>query len=147
MIPKTYLRFFVLIHACGVDCSTPLFPFFESVPAWLEEQEFHVEDSKQIINGYLELFQPDILVEAEEGLANEFGFNEERVIQLTDILELTNQMYGVRYGLGVDALYSELYQEVFQFELRHKRDIVHVETEDSAFAGFVAAVFGSFPDS
>ena len=123
----------------------PIIPFFESVPSWLEEGGFRVKDPDQIINGYLELFQPDILVEAEEGLADEFGFNEERVIQLTNILDLTNQMYGVRYGLGVDALYSELYREVFQFELRHKRDIVHVEAKESVFSGFVAAVFGSFP--
>ena len=47
----------------------PIIPFFESVPSWGEREDFRFETPKQIIDGYLDFFEPDFLVEAEEGLA------------------------------------------------------------------------------
>ena len=123
----------------------PIIPFFQRVPSWWERHGFRFENAKQIINGYLDFFEPDFLVEAEEGLAEEFGFDLERVLQLTDILEPQGERSWDKYGLSVHDLYSELYQEEFRFEPRHQRNMVHVEPKERVFAGFVAANFGSFP--
>ena len=123
----------------------PIIPFFKRVPSWWERYGFRFENAQQIINGYLDFFEPDFLVEAEEGLAEGFGFDSERVLQLTDILEKSGEERWSKFGLSVHDLYSELYQEEFRFELRHQRNMVHVEPEKRAFAGFVAANFGSFP--
>ena len=123
----------------------PIIPFFRRVPSWWERRGFRFENTKQIINGYLDFFEPDFLVEAEEGLAEDFGFNPERVLQLTNVLERQGERDWDKYGLSVYDLYSGLYQEEFRFELRHKFDIVHVEAKESVFAGLVAANFGSFP--
>ena len=123
----------------------PIIPFFKRVPPWWERYSFRFENPKQIINGYLDFFEPDFLVEAEEGLADGFGFDSERVLQLADILEKSGEERWDKFGLSVHDLYSELYQEEFRFELRHQRNMVHVEPKEGAFAGFVAANFGSFP--
>ena len=123
----------------------PIIPLCESVPSWLESEGFHFENPKQIINGYLDFFEPDFLVEAEEGLADGFGFGPRRVLQLTDILERQEEESWDKYGLSVQNLYLGLYQEEFRFELRHQRNIVHVEAKESIFAGFTAANFGGFP--
>ena len=123
----------------------PIIPFFKRVPSWWERHGFRFENAKQIINGYLDFFEPDFLVEAEEGLADGFGYNSERVLQLSDILEKSRQDGWNKFGLSVHDLYSELYREEFRFELRHQRNMVHVEPKERAFASFVAANFGSFP--
>ena len=123
----------------------PIIPFFKRVPSWWERHGFRFENARQIINGYLDFFEPDFLVEAEEGLADGFGFDSESVLQLTDILEKSGEERWGKFGLSVHDLYSELYQEEFRFELRHQRNMVHVEPKEGAFAGFVAANFGSFP--
>ena len=123
----------------------PIIPFFKRVPPWWEKEGYRFENAKQIINGYLDFFEPDFLVEAEEGLADGFGFDPERVLQLTNILERLGEGDWGRYGLSVHNLYSELYKEEFRFESRHKRNIVHVEAKESVFANFVASNFGSFP--
>ena len=123
----------------------PIIPLFESIPSWLEAAGLCFDSPKQLINGYLDFFEPDFLVEAEEGLADEFGFDPKRVLQLTDILERQGEGHWNKHGLNVHDLYSELYQKEFRFELRHQRNIVHVEAKESVFAGFVAANFGSFP--
>ena len=123
----------------------PIIPVFESVPSWLESEGFHFENPKQMINDYLDFFEPDFLVEAEEGLAEGFGFDSERVRKLADMIEEPGGNYAHRYGLSVYGIYQDLYAKAFQFEQRHKNPVVHVQPADAAFTNFAAANFGSFP--
>ena len=123
----------------------PIIPFFESVPSWGEREDFQFDRPKQIINSYLDFFEPDFLVEAEEGLAEGFGFDSERVLQFTNILAQSEEEDWDKYGLSVHDLYSALYQEEFRFELRHQHHVVYVEAKERAFSGFAACNFGSFP--
>ena len=123
----------------------PIIPFLECVPSWWERYELGSENANQIINGYLNFFEPDFLVEAEAGLANGLGFNPDRVLQFTDILQISGEWDPEKYGLGVHDVYSALYQEIYRFETRHQPKIVSVEAKDPAYANFVASNFGSFP--
>ena len=123
----------------------PIIPFLECVPSWWERHGFGSEDANQIMNGYLDFFEPDFLVEAEEGLADGFGFDRDRVLHFTDFLQIPGEWDPEKYGLGVHDVYSALYQEIFRFETRHQPKIVSVEPRDSAYSNFVASNFGSFP--
>lgn len=123
----------------------PIIPFFESVPTWWERGGYRFEDEKQIINGYLNFFEPDFLIEAEEGISNGFGYDPKRVIQFADVLAQPNEVGSDKYGLSVHELYTELYEKEFRFELRQKYNFVDVETASLTFENFVAANFGSFP--
>jgi hypothetical protein len=123
----------------------PIIPIFESVPSWLEDEGFHFENSKQMINDYLDFFEPDFLIEAEEGLAEGFGFDPERVRKLADMIEEPGGSYIHRYGLSVNGLYTDLYTKEHQFEQRHRIPFVHVQPADTTFTNFVAGQFGSFP--
>lgn len=123
----------------------PIIPFFKRLPAWWERKGYRFENAKQIINGYLDFFEPDFIVEAEKGLADGLDFAPERVLQLTDLLERDGERDREKYGLSVHDLYGNLYQKEFQFVHRHKHNIIHVKTEDASFANFVACIFGSFP--
>ena len=123
----------------------PIIPFFKRLPPWWERKGFRFENAKQIINGYLDFFEPDFIVEAEKGLSEGLGFDPERVLQLTDILERDGERDWDRYGLSVYDLYGDLYKKEFQFERRHKHNIIHVEAKNRAFVNFVACNFGAFP--
>ena len=123
----------------------PIIPFFESMPSWGEREDYQFENSKQIIDGYLDFFEPDFVIEAEEGLAAGFGFGPKRVLQITDILDRLRGRGWDKYGLSVHDLYLELYREEFRFEPRHRRNIIYVEAKESTFGNFVAVNFGSFP--
>lgn len=122
----------------------PIIPLFGSVPSWLESEGFRFENAEQIINSYLDFFEPDFLVEAEEGLADGFGFAPERVLPLEKIIEEPGGRYVHRYGLSVDGIYKDLYKKEFQFEQRHKYNVIHVQP-DTNFTNFAAAIFGGFP--
>lgn len=115
----------------------PIIPLFENIPPWLEKEGFHFDNAKQLIMSDLDFFEPDFIVEAEEGLADGFGFDPKRILQLKD--------FSGYYGLTVEALYWELYREEFRFEASHRRNVVYVEPADSSWENFVAANFGDFP--
>ena len=121
----------------------PIIPFFKRLPPWWERKGLRFENAKQIINGYLDFFEPDFLVEAEKGLSVDLGFDPKRTLQFTDILKNEVKRGWNRYGLSVYDLYVDLFRKEFQFERRHKHNIIHVEAKNRAFVNFVACNFGA----
>ena len=116
----------------------PIIPFFKRLPPWWERKGFRFDNAKQIINGYLDFFEPDFIVESEKGLSEGLGFDPERTLQLIDILKRDDERDWGRYGLSVYDLYGDLYKKEFQFERRYKHNIIHVEAKNRAFVNFVA---------
>ena len=123
----------------------PIIPYFKRLPSWWERKGYRFENAKQIINGYLDFFEPDFLVEAEKGLADGFGFNPKRILQLNEILQRDGGRDRDRYGLSVYDLYRDLYRKEFQFQRRHKHNIIHAKAKEASFTNFVACNFGDFP--
>lgn len=123
----------------------PIIPFFKRLPPWWEREGYRFENAKQIINGYLDFFEPDFIVEAEKGLAEGLGFDPERILKLTDLLVRDGERDREKYGFSVYDLYRDLYRKEFQFERRHKHNIVHVKAKEARFENFVACNFGDFP--
>lgn len=125
----------------------PIVPYFKRIPQWWERKGYRFESARQIVNGYLDFFEPDFLVESEKGLSNGLGFNPKRVLQLSDVLVHAGDRNKHGRGLGVFDLYKELYRKEFQFVRRHKHNIVDVRPKDRSFELFTGCVFGSFPKS
>jgi hypothetical protein len=123
----------------------PIVPCFRQVPKWWNRHGHKFETAIQITNGYLDMFEPDFLVEAEKGLADGLGFDPERVLQLKDVLASDGQTHLSGCGLDVLDLYRHLYKAEFQFVRRHNHNIVDVVPRQAEFRGFAAAVFGAFP--
>lgn len=122
----------------------PIIPYFDKVPTWWNRHGNRFETAKQIINGYLDLYEPDFLVEFEEGMSKGYGFHSERVLKPSDVL--ANSRKGSNgCGIGAFDLYQDLYEKKYQFERRHKQKIVNVKPEDSRFDAFSTCVFGGFP--
>lgn len=124
----------------------PLIPRLKTVPKWWDRHGHRFETATQIVNGYLDFFEPDFLVESEPGLADGLGFDPERVVALPDMLSREGQQDRNGHGQNVFSLYRDLYRKEFQFARRHEHDIVDVHAEDAAFAGAVACLFGAFPE-
>ena len=123
----------------------PIIPFFKQVPKWWERHGLRFESAKQIVNGYLDYFEPDFVVEATKGIANGFGIDSDRVLQLTDVLPRSDDPRDKGHGQTVIDLYRKLYREEFQFVRRRKHNIVSVSSDVRAFEDFSACLFGAFP--
>jgi len=123
----------------------PIIPFFKQLPKWWDKKGYRFESAKQILNGYLDFFEPDFIVESEKGIAGGLGFDPKRVLQLSDLLLRKDDRDRDGFGLSVNNLYGDFYKKEFQFVRRHKHNIIHVEPEDKSFSTFVACNFGAFP--
>jgi len=123
----------------------PIIPFFKQVPSWWERNGYRFDNAKQIINGYLDYFEPDFVVETEKGVSNNFGIDPERILQFSDILQTADQREERGHGQSVLDLYRELYRKEFQFVRRHKQKIIDIKAADTKYDGFAACVFGGFP--
>lgn len=122
----------------------PIIPFFKKTPKWWNKS-YKAYSAKQIIDNYLDFFEPDFIVEAEKGLSDNIVFEKERILQLDNLLK--EDKYGEnRYGLSVNDLYIHLYEKKYQFERRHKLNILHVKAKQKYLKPFTSCVFGSFID-
>lgn len=123
----------------------PIIPYMRQVPTWWDRHGHRFETAKQILNGYLDCYEPDFLVEAENGLAKGLGFDPKRVLKLTDLLCREDHRKTDGNGLSTYDVYKHLHLKEFQFERRHKHNIANIIAEDSTFDCFSACVFGGFP--
>lgn len=125
----------------------PIIPYLARLPRWWDRHGHRFETAMQIVEGYLDFFEPDILVEAERGIAAKIGFDKDRVIQLSEVLVDPADRLTRGYGLPVFDLYRELYKTEFQFLRRHKPGIVRVKAAEVSLRRFSACVFGEFPQT
>ena len=123
----------------------PVIPHLTTVPPWWDRHGLLFETAAQIVNGYLDFFEPDFLVECTPGLAADVHFDKTRVLSLADMLQREGDDHKQGHGQNVMALYGDLYRKVFQFARRHDHDIVNVTAEDTSCAGVAACIAGGFP--
>jgi hypothetical protein len=122
----------------------PIIPYLHQVPSWWDRHGVKFENAAQLMNGYLDFFEPDFLVEAEPGLASALGFEEARILSLPDLLRRSSERYHRGVGTDVLDLYRSLYRQEFQFVRRHPHGVMDVVAKQP-FVAFAASLFGAFP--
>ena len=122
----------------------PIIPYFKKTPAWWDRHHRSSERAGQILNGYLDRFEPDFLVETESGMASTLGFNSKRILNVSDVLGRAHDP-DVGVGMNVFSLFKDLYLKEFQFQRRHQHHIVDATAAQKPYQNFVACLFGSFP--
>lgn len=123
----------------------PIIPFFKRVPQWWSNH-YKSYNSQEILNNYLDFFEPDFIVEAEQGLANHILFDKKRILQLDNLL-IGDDYDNKRCGLNVNDLYLHLYEKKYQFTRRHKLSIINVKSKLKYLQPFISCIFGSFPEN
>lgn len=123
----------------------PIIPIFKRTPNWWSDANIKKETPSEAFNRYLDFFEPDILVECEEGLAKDSGFDTRRIIKLDDLLIDENNESWNKFGLDTYELYNELYDKEFKYQLKTPHNISIIKANSSAQDMFAACLFGSFP--
>ncbi|MCF6777490.1 hypothetical protein L3V83_13050 [Thiotrichales bacterium 19X7-9] len=144
---KNILEIFKINTCLWGGMYNPIIPYFKKKPNWWERDNIHSESAREIINGYLDFFEPDYLVEAEKGLANEYKFDPNRILQLKDIFQLNEYNELKTYGVDSFHIYQYLYNKVFQFKILDKPNIIYVKpnnVKDNKVRNFIACNFGDF---
>ena len=134
----------------------PIIPIHKNEKGNLSEKE------KQVVKKYLDFFEPDFIVEAEQDISKDVNF--ERVISIDSILKDEVEQHGqeFQHGQSVKGLYKDVYETEFKSQYpfnpndpsmqQEYSNIIHVKTErdfmtkSDQFKNFVACNFGDFPE-
>jgi hypothetical protein len=123
-----------------------IIPLFKTVPTRYKQDYQKQISAKAMINGFIEAFQPDYVVETRDGQINEYSvsFPEKRSTFFAELLARDEQN---RCQIGVDlrSICHDMYEEQFQFVQRHGPEVVIPTCKDSSYALLFSAMFGAFP--
>jgi len=125
-----------IFHTCTClwgGVYNPIIPVSTTLPdAWKERHPLPDPDPVEIAKGYIDFFEPDVFVEAHDGLAQEIGltvsdldFGRPRLLPL-DAFFTKGGPYDPDIPLGTNMfhLYKDLYEREFKFVPRRERRVV-----------------------
>ena len=128
----------------------PIIPFFETGgERWF--RPYHREGGTRVARGYVDFFEPDVLVEAVPGMAEKLGWKgKDHVLGLPRIVPL-NAFYEKDYrgqtefavGIHILDVMQQLYDDEYRYERRHRLPFALVETADGN--AFFDVVGGRYP--
>lgn len=145
---KTLRRTFEINSSLWGGIFNYIIPLFKAVPNRYKQEYQKPISAKTMINGFVEAFQPDFVVETRAGQCKEYSvdFPEKRT---TSFAELLNRDDQGRCQIGVDlrSVCHDMYEERFQFAQRHPPEVIIPGCKDRRFSLLFAAMYGSLPTS
>lgn len=129
----------------------PIIPVGSYPACWRDEHKELRRTDRQVAEDYMAFFEPDILVEAESGLAASIGYGALGEDRFQDQLLTLDELHcsqesrppELQVGLPIIDAYRDIYESQRQFVLRDPRpSFIFNET---ALTPIVEAVFGAFP--
>ena len=131
--------------------ANPIIPVGCYPACWREKETALCKSDRDVAREYMKFFEPDVLVEAEHGLADSIGYGalaEDRrgkqLIGLDSLYTSKDDTFPEFYfGLSVIDAYEDIYQSRLQFVLRDSSPTLLFN--DTELSPFVEAVFGAFP--
>jgi hypothetical protein len=123
-----------------------ILPMFKSVPKRYREPYGKKITSSQLVEGLIEAFQPDFIVEVESGSTASVKFPLGRVISLNQLLSRDEQGRCC-YGVDVRSVIADLYQKTFRFVQRHPPEAVLPVCTERSYDLLFAAIFGALPET
>ena len=141
------------VPACGGGIYNPIIPVFRKFPKEWNLEAFEHYKAADIAKGYIRFFEPDVYVEATDGLLEEVGLAslrngrpfDPRVIKLEQFLAPQDgrEWAETQFGLDINDVISDLYKTEHQFKRRDEDTAYLVKPDKSD--GLVEAVFGLYP--
>lgn len=122
-----------------------ILPLFKRVPDRYKEPYRKKIKAAALVQGLVEAFQPDLIVELKVGAAAFLNFPKGRTITFDRLLGRDNRG-ACNYGVDLRTIISDLYETTFRFVQRHPPEVVIPSSSDSRYALVYAALFGSLPE-
>jgi len=123
-------------------------PLFKTVPPRYKEPYQKPITAKVTLQGFVEAFQPDFLVETQPGQVAEFGidFPVKRIRSMTELLA-RDEEGRCKIGIDLRSVCDDLYSETFRFVQRHPQRVLIPSCSDKRFRSLFSAMFGFLPES
>lgn len=148
---KKSIREIMRINAClwGGQYN-PIIPVFKNTPKdWRDERLKKQLTGKQVAEGYIKFFEPDVYVEAEEGLLEKVGLGllrdtgfEKKVVSLKEFF--AQEYRGINdpyFGQSVLDIINDTYMTERRFQLRDVNPALYSVKKNDLFAELCIGVY------
>lgn len=143
--PKTVQQGIELNTALWGGQFNPLIPVLNRLPRAWKSSVYGQLTGPELTAGYVEAFDPDILVVCDGVNAKSVSSGNREVITVEELLGESPQ-HGLRYGLGVLECAAHFAHEELRFVRRHELTIVQPKPSRANHL-FLSSVFGVLPET
>jgi hypothetical protein len=119
-------------------------PVFKKTPQRYRERFLKGPSAKELLDGLIDAFQPDFIVETKPGLVNETQFSSDRIISMEQLVARDEHGRSL-FGIDIRSICAALYDDTFRFVQRHPPRVIIPRPSDKDFELLFAAMFGEFP--
>ena len=104
----------------------PIIPIYRRMPAMWKDGPLKAPSAKNVLLGYIEAFDPDILVRYPEALPSYAADLGLRIVKRDEIWEpLKDDRYlSPKFGLGIFELLNDIFNEHFRYKSKYPVRVV-----------------------
>lgn len=123
----------------------PIIPVLGEVSdGWKDRTDEQNPTSKKIIQGYLDAYDPDIVITFREDLwTSKYGDRD--IVPFSEILAGVEEEGVPRFGIGLFEILNQFIEEELKFVRREPLELRLLHSRDSSEL-FLSSVFGALPD-
>lgn len=146
--PKDKLSLLSAIEACSFlwgSTYNSIIPVYKKTPKDLEFLSGGVKlKPKEIIAGYLEAFDPDIVVPVGVIEGDEFDVGYRDLVKCNELISGLDKSHTSKFGVGFFEVLSDLVDKEFKFKRNDQHSLVFPDLDVNCQT-FLASVFGKLP--
>jgi hypothetical protein len=122
----------------------PIVPLFERLPRRWEQNKTEGVNARTVAAGYLDAFDPDIIVKVGALEKHDLKFSNRETIKCSEILSGFAEYGAPAYGIGMHEMLRHFHKTELTF-VRHEALRIHLPKFGEKHSLFLASVFGSIP--
>ena len=125
----------------------PIIPLHKRMPATWRDKPLKAPPAKTVVLGYIDAFDPDVLVQFSQAVPQYVTETGLRVINPTEVWETLdeNRSLSPKFGLGIFEILREVFDENFKFKSKYPVTVI-LPRIPSRLSLFWASLFGELPD-
>ncbi len=125
----------------------PIIQLYKRMPATWRDKPLKAPHAKKVILGYIEAFDPDMLVQFSAALPAYIDETGLRVIKPGEVWDELGESrsFSPKFGLGIFEILREVFDENFKFKAKYPVSVI-LPRIPSRLSLFWASLFGELPD-
>ncbi|MFZ0871310.1 MAG: hypothetical protein WAM90_11370, partial [Rhodanobacter sp.] len=124
----------------------PIIPLYRRAPSgWAKNSSVTAPSAKEKVLGYIDAFDPDILVQFAESLPSYLAHSRLQIVKPKDVWERTIFSEQPALGLGVFTLLNDVYKRCFKYKPRYPSKVC-VPIIPDKLGLFWASVYGEYTE-
>ncbi|MEK7554917.1 MAG: hypothetical protein AAB518_02970 [Patescibacteria group bacterium] len=130
----------------GAYC--PIVPLYKQMPKTWREGLIKAPKAKRVVLGYIEAFDPDVLVQLSKDVPTYLKDLKLEIIKPDDIWKITDEERSLspRYGIGVFEILNDLFDKHFKYKAKYPVKIV-IPKLPKQYSLFWVSLFGEIPQN